>query len=174
MLWIYHSYFITNEKKNLRPSEKHAIQYVWLIVRQLNCVEWETKSYYDGTKKCKKVKTYSFSRTMSNLEKSLKWKSDSLRRGEWTTGSEWAGLLWVDSSPLNLWEWLVVEELWVTGRHAEQPPTGAPPHETHTPDALQRIAKGAKIQPPQTERTTTTTTNNKHSPCHKTGSSTFG
>lgn len=83
---------------------------------------------------------------------------DSLRRGEWTTGSEWAGLLCADSSPRNLWEWLVAEELWGTGRHAEQPPTDAPPHDTHTSDALNRITRGTRHDHTHTTRRTTTTT----------------
>lgn len=94
--------------------------------------------------------------------------NDSLRRGEWTTGSEWAGLVCIDSSPRYLWEWLVAEELWGTGRHAEQPPTDAPPHDTHISDALNRITMGTRHDHnKQNER------QQQHPRCHKTSSSTF-
>lgn len=97
------------------------------------------------------------------------FNSDSLRRGEWTTGSEWAGPVCIDSSPRSMWEWLVAKELWGTGRHAEQPPTDAPPHDTHISDALNSITMGTRHDHnKQNEQQ-----QQQHPLCHKTSSSTF-
>lgn len=94
-----------------------------------------------------------------------------LRRGECTTGSVRAGLVCNDSSPRSLWEWLVVVELWGTWRHAEQPPTDGPPHDTHTSDALNPITTATWHNRDKQRTTTENKTKQKKKrqpPCHKT------
>lgn len=103
----------------------------------------------------------------SKIQKKCVCVSNSLLRGEWTTGAERAGLVCMDSSPRYLLEQLIAEELWGTGRHAEQPPTDAPPHDTHISDALKRITKGTRHDHNKQDE------QQQHPRCHKTSSSTF-